>query len=269
LQPQYAGHRPLQRSGAARLIAQYVGVLYNESSATKPLRAQICFGSKVRYICYCATAEAAARAYDAIARMIPNRKLNFPTTSSVAASGAERRDGADVFPSESDLLAAIAAVRQAQPPRGKIKYVGVYYDHNASLACPFKAQIWVGGKNKYLGHHATAEAAARAYDMVARTITGRKLNFPVASASTQAGLMQAAACAYAGVTTPSHPVPPIEQQVQPPSAPRSAPPQHDGGDDNGCSAAAEEPAHSRKRTRSDSFDAEHPAPQLRQHPRHP
>jgi hypothetical protein len=119
------------------------------------------------------------------------------------------------------------------------------------------AQIWVNGENKHLGYHPAAEAAARAYDVVARTIAGRKFNFPVASASMPETSVPTAATAHAGLTTPSHLAPPTEQQVQP-SAPRSAPPQpgaDEGGDDNGCSAAAEEPAHIRKRMRSDSFDA--------------
>jgi hypothetical protein len=90
-------------------------VFYDERRiATNPFIAQIRVGSKTYHICGCATAEAAARAFDAIARMIPNRKLNFPTTSSAATFGAVPSSGAVAIPSESELLAAIAAIQQAQ-----------------------------------------------------------------------------------------------------------------------------------------------------------
>jgi hypothetical protein len=247
-------------------------VYYIESrKTTKPFLAQIQVGSKGYHICGCATAEAAARAYDAIARMIPNQKLNFPTTGSAAAFGAVPSNGAGAIPSESELIAAIAAIRQPQQPRREIKYVGVY--RSEARARPFKAQIWVDGKNKYLGCHPTAEAAARAHDVVARTISGRKVSFPVVRASTPNARVQAAACAHAGSTTQPHPAQPIGQHVQPY-------PPHDrhlcslaqttvGGEDNGYSAAAEDPARSSKRTRIDSLDMQHqsrqPLPPLQQH----
>jgi hypothetical protein len=240
-----------------------------------PFRANIIFRSKTYHVCSCATAEAAARAYDAIARMIPNRKLNFPTTSSAAAFAAVPSNGAGAIQSESELLAAIAAFRCRQPqrPRGEIKYVGVW--RTKASARLFKAEICVYGKKKNLGNHPTAEAAARAYDVVVRTIPGRKLNFPVASASTPEARVQAAAFAHAGSTTPSDHAP-IEQYVQP-STPRSARPPQPGADsggdeDNGYSAAAEEPARSCKRLRRDSLDMQHqsrqPLPPLQQHYHH-
>jgi hypothetical protein len=262
--------RALSEQGAAAErgskadCAQYVGVFYDErKSGTKPFRASIYFGSKPYHICKCATAEAAALAYDAVARMIPNQKLNFPTTSSAAAFAAVPSNGAGAIPSESELLAAIAAFRCRQPqrPRGEIKYVGVC--RYQARARPFQAQIWVDAKKKTLGYHPTAEAAARAYDVVARKIPGRMLNFPVASASTPKARVQAAASAHAGLATPSEP---IEQKVQP-SAPRAALPQpgaDDSGEDHGYSAAAAEPARSSKRMRSNSPDMQHPEAQLRQ-----
>jgi hypothetical protein len=242
-----------ERGGKAD-CARYVGVYYRQSPIN-PFYAYIRLGSKQYHICGCATAEAAARAYDAIARMIPGRKLNFPTTSPVAALPSP-----GAIPSESELLAAIAAVRQPQQPRGEIQYVGVRLAQQDS-ANPFQAEIGVNGEKKLLGAYPSAEAAARAYDMVARTISGRTLNFPVATAGTPQPRVQAAACSHAA---PSHPAQLIEQHVQP-SAPRSVPPQpggDDGSDGNGYSAAAEEPARSRRRARSDSPAVHHPAPQF-------
>jgi hypothetical protein len=257
--------------GSKKDCAQYVGVFYDErKSGTKPFRANIYFGSKTYHICGCATAEAAARAYDAIARMIPNRKLNFLTTSSAAAFGAVPSNGAGAIPSESELLAAIVAIRppqqarQPQEARGEIKYFGVW--RTKASARPFKAEICVDGKKKNLGRHPTAEAAARAYDVVARKIPGRTLNFTVASASTPEARVQAAASSHAGLATPSDSAQPIEQQVQP-SSPQLAPAQpgtNDIGDDSGCFASAKELARCSKRMRSSSPVMQHPEAQLRQ-----
>jgi hypothetical protein len=71
------------------------------------------------------------------------------------------------------------------PPAGAVKYLGVFIDkkhaHN-----PYWARIQLDGKRKSLGRHPTAEAAAHAYDVVARTIGGRKLNFPTGGSSAAA-----------------------------------------------------------------------------------
>jgi uncharacterized membrane protein len=57
-----------------------------------------------------------------------------------------------------------------------VKYIGVSISN--SVYSPYRADLWVNGKNKHLGNHLTAQAAARAYDAVASTIPGRQLNFP-------------------------------------------------------------------------------------------
>jgi hypothetical protein len=165
--------------GSKADCAQYVGVCFVEGKKGLPFTAQITFKSKQHHICYCPSAEAAARAYDAVACMIPGRKLNFPTTIPAVASSSRQREGASAVPAESDILAAVAAVRQAQPlaRKGAVKYFGVHIDKK-SARNPYKAGIWIDGKQKHLGYHPTAEAAARAYDALARTITGRKLNLP-------------------------------------------------------------------------------------------
>jgi hypothetical protein len=105
---------------------QYVGVSNAESNKAAPSDAQIYFKSKHHHICYCPTAEVEARAYDAVACMMPGRKLDFPTTIPAAASSSRQREGASAVPEESDIRAAIAAARQAQPqlpPTGRPSFV--------------------------------------------------------------------------------------------------------------------------------------------------
>ena len=61
-------------------------------------------------------------------------------------------------------------------PRGD-GYRGVYFEKRGGR---WRAQISVGGKNRYLGTFATPELAARAYDAAALPAFGRfaRLNFP-------------------------------------------------------------------------------------------
>jgi hypothetical protein len=151
--------------GSKANCARYVGVSFVKCNAFKPFRASIHFISKHYTICYCPTAEAAARAYDAVACMIPGRTLNFPTTTPAAASSLWQRKGASTAPAESDILAAIAVLREIQPqppPAGAVKYFGVSVD-KTSACIQYRARIKIDGKQEYLGSHPTAEAAARAY----------------------------------------------------------------------------------------------------------
>jgi hypothetical protein len=104
--------------GSKADYAQYVGVHFDERKKAAPFYARIYFKLKNHYICYCPTADVAARAYDAVERLIPGRKLNFPTMSPAAASNSPQRAGASAaVPAESDILAAIAAVRHANRSR--------------------------------------------------------------------------------------------------------------------------------------------------------
>jgi hypothetical protein len=174
--------------GSLTDCAQYVGVTFVERKKAAPFQAQIRFKSKNHHICRCPTAEAAARAYDVVACMIPGRPLNFPTTIPAAASSSQQREGASAVPAESDILAAIAALRQAQPqlaPWGTAQYFGVHIN-KGSTRNPYQARIRIDGKQKHLSSYPTAEAAARAYDAVARTIHGHKLNFPTGGSSVAA-----------------------------------------------------------------------------------
>jgi hypothetical protein len=196
--------------GSKADCARYVGVYFRERKAN-PFQASIVFTSKSYHICYRPTAEAAARAYDAVACMIPGRALNFPTPASAPASSSRQRKGASAVPSESDIRAAIAAVRQAQPqlpPMGASQYVGVSIDKRTA-SYPYQARIEVDGETKHLGFHLTAEAAARAYDAVAYKIPGRRLNFPtggISAASTCGGIrMDARPLPYRGAGQPSQP----------------------------------------------------------------
>jgi hypothetical protein len=59
--------------GSKADCAQYVGVYFAEmTNKAVPFKAQIRFKSKGLCVCYCPTAEVAARAYDAVACMIPH-----------------------------------------------------------------------------------------------------------------------------------------------------------------------------------------------------
>jgi hypothetical protein len=174
--------------GSRADCARYIGVGFDERRKAVPFRASIHFKSKKHTICRSPTADAAARAYDTVACMIPGRALNFPTLTPAAASSSRPRKGASAVPAESAILAAIAALREAQlqsPPTGAVKYVGVSMD-KTSACNQYRARIKVNGKQKDLGHHPTAKSAARAYDAAARTISGRKLNFPTGGSSAAA-----------------------------------------------------------------------------------
>jgi hypothetical protein len=69
----------IARGGNADCL-QYVGVSFAERHVANPFDARIQFKFKQYHICSCPTAEAAARAYDAVACLVPGRKLNFRTT---------------------------------------------------------------------------------------------------------------------------------------------------------------------------------------------
>jgi hypothetical protein len=120
--------------------------------------------------------------------MIPGRKLNSPTTSSAGQSSSQRSSGTSAVPSESDIRAKIAAIQRGYGPAGAVKYLGVTFKKN--IRNPYKAQLRMNGKRKHLAYHLTGEAAARAYDAVARTIRGRKVYFPNASSEVAAALEQ-------------------------------------------------------------------------------
>jgi hypothetical protein len=216
--------------GSRAECAQYVGVHLKANRAANPFQANVHFHSKLRHICACSTAEAAARAYDAVACLIPGRELNFPTTIPAAASSSRQQEGASaVPPKESDILAAIAAVREAQPEpsRGAVNYIGVTFNHRSALN-PYRAVIRIDGKGTHLSSHSTAEAAARAYDAVASTIPGRKLNFPIDGSSavaTAEGFRTAARSLPArDAGQPSHP-PPLAPNDDGSSKPPPPPPQ--------------------------------------------
>jgi hypothetical protein len=224
--------------GSEADCARYVGVSFYERNAVNPFCACIKFKSKSYHICYSPTAEAAARAYDAVACMIRERALNFPTTTPAAASGSRQRKGASAVPSESDILDAIAATRQAQPqlpPTGAVKYFGVCIVKRSAYNL-YQARIEVDGKQKNLGRYRTAEAAARAYDVAARMIPGRRLNFPTGGSSV--------AAASGGVRTDARYLP-ARGAGQPSKPPRVVP----DGDGTPATAAS---ARARKRKQPSS-----------------
>jgi hypothetical protein len=174
------------RDGKAE-CAQYVGVSYS-AKASRPTKPLMTFQSKNYHICHAPTAREAARAYDAVARMIPGGKLNFPTTSSAARSSSQRSGGTGTVPSERDIRSNIAAIQRGFGPAGAVKYFGVF--PQKAIRNPYTAHLRIDGKKKHLGSYPTGEAAAHAYDAVACKIPGRKLNFPNASGEAAAALEQ-------------------------------------------------------------------------------
>jgi hypothetical protein len=115
--------------------------------------------------------------------MIPGRKLNFPTASSAGQSSSQRSSGTSAVRYQRDIRAKIAAIQRGYGPAGAVKYFGVC--KSKRIRNPYYAQVQIDGKTKHLGDHPTGEAAARAYDAVARTIRGHKLNFPTTAARQQ------------------------------------------------------------------------------------
>jgi hypothetical protein len=235
--------------GSKADCARYVGVYFDEHrNASNPFVAQFRFESSLRHICCCPTAEAAARAYDAVAFMVPGRALNFPTTIPAAASSSRQRGAASAGQTESDILAAIAAVRQAQPPKGTVKYFGVSIEETSASNSNRAFIRQLDGKRKSLGRHPTAEAAARAYDAVACTIIGHKLNFPTGGSS--------AAAACRGLRTDARSLP-ARSTGQPSHPPRVA---HDA-DDPPPATPASACARKRKQPSSSSLPRAGAAPQ--------
>jgi hypothetical protein len=108
--------------------------------------------------------------------MISGCKLNFPTASSAGQSSSQRSSGTSAVPSESDIRAKIAVIQRGYGPAGAVKYFGV--SKTKRIRNRYRAQVQMDEKKEHLGSYPTGEAAARAYDAVARTIPGCKLNFP-------------------------------------------------------------------------------------------
>jgi hypothetical protein len=97
-----------------------------------------------------------------------------------AVAKLEKRQGTKGF----EKLVKLQPRRSLAQPSS---YLGVYAKRGKSVY-ESKITVFEDGRkrSKYLGTYSTPEEAAKAYDRVARTIPGRKLNFPI-SAPRRAG----------------------------------------------------------------------------------
>ena len=119
--------------------------------------------------------EAAARAYDAVARDL-GRPVNFPIPGSGEVQAVAHWRTTQAPPAAGKPA---ASPQFAAPPQGPAtKYVGITYAPESNR---WRAQMTSGGVNTTLGHFpvAEAEAAARAYDSAARKHGRAAVNFPI------------------------------------------------------------------------------------------
>jgi hypothetical protein len=147
--------------GKAPSSSKYRGVTLNKSNKSKPWRACISIDGKKEYLGYHATEEEAARAHDAEGARL-GRELNFP----------EEWKNVEDIEAKYEALSYKKGKRKA--PSSKYRGVGL---NKGSKSKPWRVQITIDGKDKYLGHYATEEEAARAYDAEGARL-GRELNFP-------------------------------------------------------------------------------------------
>ena len=115
----------------------------------------------MKYFGSYATEEEAARAYDAEGARL-GRELNFP----------------EEWKNVEDIEAKYEALsyKGKRTTSSSSKYRGVTFD-KGNESNPWKAQIRIDGKQKYLGSYATEEEAARAHDAEGARL-GQELNFP-------------------------------------------------------------------------------------------
>ena len=121
-----ASQRPpsLDDDDARALAKPFVGVCVNASGSSGkiaslcPFKAQISFKGKLYYLGPYQRVESAARAYDAVARLIPGRRLNYGAEQSGAGQAAvvAARGAA----SEAHVLAVIAATRAGSDASGQL-----------------------------------------------------------------------------------------------------------------------------------------------------
>ena len=148
---------------ASSSSSKYRGVSLNKGKKSKPWEARIRIDGKRKHLGYHATEEEAARAYDAEGARL-ERELNFP----------EEWKNVEDIEEKYEALSYKKGKREASSSSSK--YQGVSRN-KSNKSNPWKAEIRIDGKYKYLGSYATEEEAARAYDAEGVRV-GRKLNFP-------------------------------------------------------------------------------------------
>jgi len=142
--------------------SKYRGVYRHKGKRSQPRVAQIRIDGKQKHLGYHATEEEAARAYDAEGARL-GRELNFPE---------EWKDVEDI----EAKYEALSYKGKRKASSSSSKYRGVCRT-KCSKSKPWQVQIWIDGKYKYFGYHATEEEAARANDAEGAR-HGRELNFP-------------------------------------------------------------------------------------------
>lgn len=146
--------------------SQYKGVSWNKQKNC--WRAQIRRNGNTRHLGLFADEAAAARVYDAEARMVfgPFACLNFPMPGESAAHGTGNLDATAAVPGGDRLPAA-----------GMSAYLGVVW---AKDKFKWQARVASGGKQHHLGFYASDIEAALAYDAAAPGIfeARARVNFP-------------------------------------------------------------------------------------------
>lgn len=111
-------------------------------------------------------------------------KLHRLLLGAPAGREGDHIDGDGLNNTRANLRIATSSENNANRKRGRRSFSGfrgVYFiQQDYPLARPWRAQISIGNKSRFLGYFGSAEAAAAAYDAAARKAFGQfaQMNFP-------------------------------------------------------------------------------------------